>query len=151
VALNNASAAARDAGDFDRSLELANLATDVACKIDALDILMLAAQNKAYALLELGRYDRAEAVLGEAVGHYAATRHLLRAGDVLDASLYAALHRMEERGWVEAEWGVSDRGKRAKFYRLTTAGRGRLRVESATWRQYAAAVAKLLNAQTEPA
>src|SRR6266571_2806859 len=70
--------------------------------------------------------------------------------DILDGSLYAALHRMEERGWVDAEWGLSDKGKRAKFYRLTAAGRSQLRAESATWRQYATAVLKLLNATTQP-
>ena len=70
--------------------------------------------------------------------------------DVLDGSLYAALHRMEERGWVDAEWALSDKGKRAKFYRLTTPGRAQLRAESATWKQYASAVSKLLNATTQP-
>jgi DNA-binding PadR family transcriptional regulator len=58
---------------------------------------------------------------------------------------------MEERGWVDAEWSLSDKGKRAKFYRLTSAGRAQLRSESATWRLYAAAVSKLLNATAQPA
>jgi DNA-binding PadR family transcriptional regulator len=58
---------------------------------------------------------------------------------------------MEERGWVEAEWGLSDRGKRAKFYRMTAAGRRQLRVEASAWEKYAAAVAKLLGAATLPA
>jgi len=71
--------------------------------------------------------------------------------EIFDGSLYAALHRMEERSWVDAEWGLSDKGKRAKFYRLTSAGRTQLRSEAATWRQYAAAVLKLLNATTQPA
>ena len=71
--------------------------------------------------------------------------------DVLDGSLYAALHRMEDRAWVEAEWGISDRGKRAKFYKLTAAGRQRLRSEAATWQRYAMAVTKLLTATTQPA
>ena len=70
--------------------------------------------------------------------------------EVLDGSLYAALHRMEERGWVSAEWGLSDKGKRAKFYRLTSAGRQQLRVEASGWQRYAAAVAKLLGAVTQP-
>jgi DNA-binding PadR family transcriptional regulator len=65
---------------------------------------------------------------------------------VLDGALYTSLHRMEERGWVESEWGLSNRGKRAKFYRLTAAGRRALRTESASWEQYAAAVAKVLRA-----
>jgi transcriptional regulator len=71
--------------------------------------------------------------------------------EVLDGSLYAALHRLEERRWIDADWGLSDRGKRAKFYRLTAAGRSRLRAEVATWRQYAAAVLKLLDATAQPA
>jgi PadR family transcriptional regulator PadR len=70
--------------------------------------------------------------------------------EVLDGSLYAALHRMEERGWVEAEWGLSDKGKRAKFYQLTTLGRQQLRSETATWQRYSGAVAKLLTATVQP-
>jgi DNA-binding PadR family transcriptional regulator len=66
---------------------------------------------------------------------------------VIDGALYTALHRMEERGWVESEWGLSEKGKRAKFYRLTTAGRRALRKETTSWEQYAAAVAKVLRAQ----
>jgi transcriptional regulator len=71
--------------------------------------------------------------------------------EVLDGSLYAALHRLEERGWVESEWGLSDKGKRARFYRLTGPGRGRLRSEAATWQRYAAAVGKLLASTAQPA
>lgn len=71
--------------------------------------------------------------------------------DVLDGSLYAALHRLEERELVEAEWGLSDKGKRAKFYKLTARGRQTLRAESASWRRYADAVASMLNATTQPA
>jgi PadR family transcriptional regulator len=71
--------------------------------------------------------------------------------EVLDGSLYAALHRMEEQGWVEADWALSDKGKRAKFYRLTAAGRAQFRREAATWRSYVDAVAKLLDANTQPA
>ena len=71
--------------------------------------------------------------------------------DVLDGSLYAALHRLEERGWVDASWGLSDKGKRAKFYELTAVGRRQLRDETAAWRSYAAAVAKMLGAVSQPA
>ena len=70
---------------------------------------------------------------------------------VLDGALYTSLHRMEERGWVASEWGLSEKGKRAKFYELTTAGRRALRAESATWNQYVAAVAKVMGAAPEPA
>ena len=64
-----------------------------------------------------------------------------------EGSLYPALRRLEDNGWVTSEWGLSEKGKRAKFYRLTTAGRRALRNESATWEQYAAAVAKVLRAE----
>ena len=70
---------------------------------------------------------------------------------VLDGALYTSLHRMEERGWVASEWGLSEKGKRAKFYELTTAGRRALRTESASWNQYVAAVAKVMSAAPEPA
>ncbi len=63
---------------------------------------------------------------------------------VLDGALYTALHRMEERGWVTSEWGASDKKKRAKFYRLTAAGRRALRAETETWNDYAAAVARVM-------
>jgi PadR family transcriptional regulator PadR len=65
---------------------------------------------------------------------------------VLDGALYTALHRMEARGWVESEWGASDKGKRAKFYRLTTAGRRALRAEKQTWEDYVTAVARVMTA-----
>ena len=65
---------------------------------------------------------------------------------ILDGALYTALHRMEERGWIASEWGTSDRGKRAKFYALTTAGRKALRVEASTWERYVLAVARVMAA-----
>lgn len=71
--------------------------------------------------------------------------------DVLDGSLYAALHRLEERRLVEGEWGLSDKGKRAKFYTLTTAGRRHLRAETAAWHRYVASVSRLLTATVLPA
>jgi PadR family transcriptional regulator PadR len=70
---------------------------------------------------------------------------------IIDGALYTSLHRMEERGWVEAEWGTSDKGKRAKFYRLTTAGRRAMREETATWNDYVAAVGRVMTATPEPA
>src|SRR5215212_7451495 len=56
-------------------------------------------------------------------------------GDVRieDAALYTALHKMEDRGWVHAEWGLSGKGKRAKFYRLTAQGRAQLRSRVRDW------------------
>ncbi len=70
---------------------------------------------------------------------------------ILDGALYTALHRMEEKGWVEAEWGMSDKGKRAKFYSLTTAGRRALKAEASAWNRYVKAVAGVMNAEPEPA
>ena len=86
---------------------------------------------------------------------YGVARFINRGSDgtfkVLDGALYTSLHRMEERGWVESEWGTADSGKRAKFYRLTTAGRRAVRSETANWNDYVAAVARVLSATPEPA
>lgn len=70
-------------------------------------------------------------------------------GDVLQVnqgSLYPALYRLEDRGMIEAEWGVSPEGRRAKFYRLTRAGRRRFAEERAGWRNFTAAVEQVLEA-----
>jgi transcriptional regulator len=64
--------------------------------------------------------------------------------ELQDAALYQALHRMEKSGWIEAEWGVSEKGRRAKFYRLTGAGQRQLDSETSFWKTYAAAVFKVL-------
>ena len=63
-----------------------------------------------------------------------------------DSALYQALHRMEERGLVEAEWGVSENNRRARYYRATTAGRAHLRAETARWVRYAEVVTGILTA-----
>jgi PadR family transcriptional regulator, regulatory protein PadR len=63
---------------------------------------------------------------------------------VEDRALYVALHRMEERGWLEAEWGMTENRRRAKYYRLTAEGRQQLAAQVATWSRYAAAVFKVL-------
>ncbi len=60
-----------------------------------------------------------------------------------DGALYTALHRMEGGGWLTSEWGVSDRGRRAKFYALTSRGRARLARDARDWRRYAEAVDKV--------
>ena len=70
---------------------------------------------------------------------------------ILDGALYTSLHRLEERGWVEAEWGHTEGGKRAKFYRLTTAGRRALREQTAQWERYAAGMAGVLTTTPRPA
>jgi PadR family transcriptional regulator, regulatory protein PadR len=61
-----------------------------------------------------------------------------------DGSLYPALYRMEERGWVESEWGVSENGRRAKYYRLTRAGKKQLAEERANWERVAEAMTRVL-------
>jgi transcriptional regulator len=61
-----------------------------------------------------------------------------------DAALYQALHRLEARGWVAAEWGVSENNRKAKYYSLTTPGRRQLRDEVSTWRRYAAAMSRVI-------
>jgi PadR family transcriptional regulator, regulatory protein PadR len=66
---------------------------------------------------------------------------------VEEGSLYPALYRMERRGWVEAEWGTSELGRRAKLYRLTHAGRAQLAAEMATWRRFSESVSKILFAR----
>lgn len=66
---------------------------------------------------------------------------------VEDGALYTALHRMEKRGWVESEWGLSENNRRAKYYRLTGAGRKQLRADSERWTRYAEAVFKILGAE----
>ena len=85
---------------------------------------------------------------------YAIARWIQRTtGDVLrveEGSLYPALHRLEERGHVEAEWGVSENNRRAKFYRLTTRGRAELQSEASSWARFSEAVFKVVDATAEP-
>jgi transcriptional regulator len=61
-----------------------------------------------------------------------------------DAALYQALHRLEHKAWIEAEWGVSENNRRAKFYRLTNEGRRQLDTEVTSWRANVDAVSKVL-------
>ena len=65
---------------------------------------------------------------------------------VNQGSLYPALHRLEEQGWVRAEWGVSEANRQAKFYQLTRAGEKQLDREAANWAQMVAAMARILQA-----
>ena len=68
-----------------------------------------------------------------------------------DGALYTSLHRMEDRGWLRADWGISERGRRAKFYALTREGRRRLEEEERDWHRYAEAVGKVFaSAREEP-
>ena len=64
---------------------------------------------------------------------------------VEEGSLYPALHRMEQAGWVSAEWGISENNRRARYYRLTAAGRKQLAKEEESWQQLTGAVALVLN------
>jgi PadR family transcriptional regulator PadR len=74
-------------------------------------------------------------------------------GEVLlleEGTLYPALHRLEQRGWLASEWGVSDNNRRAKFYRLTAAGRARFGAQARVWHRHAGAIALALR-RTSPA
>jgi transcriptional regulator len=67
-----------------------------------------------------------------------------RALAVEEGSLYPALYRMEKRGWIDAEWGISELGRRAKFYRLTRKGRQQLASDTEAWTTFAQAVNKVM-------
>ena len=88
------------------------------------------------------------ALAGEAQHGYGVSEWIReRTGGTLtvqDAALYQALRRLEERGLVAAEWGLSENNRRARYYRLTGTGRKRLRVETAMWCRYAEAVFQVL-------
>jgi transcriptional regulator len=66
--------------------------------------------------------------------------------EIEDAALYKALHRMEDKGWIEAEWGRSESKRRAKFYSLTREGESALERETRTWEAYSRAVRRVLGA-----
>lgn len=63
---------------------------------------------------------------------------------VNQGSLYPAMHRLEHQGWIKAEWGVSELGRRARFYQLTTAGRKQLELESKNWDKLSAAIGRVM-------
>ena len=63
---------------------------------------------------------------------------------VNQGSLYPALHRLEHQDWIEAEWGVSELGRRARFYKLTPAGRKQLEAETETWARFTSAIGRVL-------
>jgi transcriptional regulator len=63
---------------------------------------------------------------------------------VNQGSLYPALHRLEHQGWIQAEWGISELGRRARFYKLSAAGRKQLEAERTQWRRFTAAVGRVL-------
>jgi PadR family transcriptional regulator PadR len=69
--------------------------------------------------------------------------------EITQGSLYPALYRLEHQGLIEAEWGESDNKRKARYYRITTAGRRRLREETTSWNRLAAAIAAAMNATPE--
>ena len=91
-----------------------------------------------------------KALLGGPRHGYAIARWVeATTGDVLrvdESSLYPALRRLEDRGWVDARWGLSEHNRRARFYELTPAGRRHLRSEAARWLEFAGAVSQVLRA-----
>jgi transcriptional regulator len=84
---------------------------------------------------------------GPSHGH-AIAKHIRTASDdvlqVETGSLYPALHRLEARGWIEAEWRISDKGKNARFYWLTQTGRKQLSAEQSKWDELSAAITRVL-------
>jgi transcriptional regulator len=86
-------------------------------------------------------------ISGDAHGHTIAKVIERSSEDVLDVeqgSLYPALHRLEDRGWVSSHWGVSENNRKAKFYRLTADGRRQLTLETSRWRRMARAIALVM-------
>jgi len=86
-------------------------------------------------------------VLGPLHGWGISKRIRQLSSDVLDVgqgSLYPALYRLEEQGWIRAEWGVSPEGRRAKFYTLTAAGKKKFAAERSQWRLFSGAVEQVL-------
>ena len=68
-----------------------------------------------------------------------------------EGSLYPSLYRMENRGWIRAEWAITENGRRAKYYQLTAAGRRQLTEESKTWGRFVDVMGRILAAKQQPA
>ncbi|HVP50031.1 MAG TPA: PadR family transcriptional regulator [Candidatus Bathyarchaeia archaeon] len=91
-------------------------------------------------------------LLGETHGHTIAYAIELRSEVVLQVeqgSLYPALHRLEDRGWISSEWGTSENNRRARFYRLTPKGRKQLARQTSRWNKLTAAVNRILEPAEE--
>ena len=71
--------------------------------------------------------------------------------NIEEGSLYPALYRLERKGWIDAEWGLSEKNRRAKYYRLTPKGRAALKAHASTWAEFAKAVARVMNSGSTPA
>ena len=85
---------------------------------------------------------------GKRMHGYAITTHIQRASDQLlrveEGSLYPALHRMEQEGWLRAEWGKTEKNREARFYSLTTQGRKQLQQEEESWKRLTEGVARVI-------
>lgn len=92
-----------------------------------------------------------EALAGESQHGYGVARWIRETTDgaleVEEGALYTALHRMERRKWLTSEWGVSETGRRAKFYEITPAGREALADQAGDWKRYVEAVFKILRSR----
>lgn len=75
------------------------------------------------------------------------TEHVLK---VEEGSLYPALYRMENRGWIKAQWAVTENGRRAKYYKLTATGKKQLAIESQQWGTLSQAIARIMAAREAP-
>src|SRR5262245_43932540 len=88
-------------------------------------------------------------LLGEPKHGHAIAKHIQRTSEELlqveTGSLYPALHRLEAKGWIAASWALSDKGKRARYYRLTASGRRQLASERSKWHAFARAIGLVLN------
>jgi transcriptional regulator len=86
---------------------------------------------------------------------YGLTKWIRRTTDgaleVEDGALYPALHRLERRGWITADWGISENNRKAKYYALTLEGRRQLRSELSAWERFSEAVWKIVHSTEQPA
>jgi PadR family transcriptional regulator, regulatory protein PadR len=85
--------------------------------------------------------------LGPMHGYGVGQRIMQMAEDMLrveEGSLYPALYRLEERGWIDSEWGTSENNRRARFYKLTRSGRKQLQVEEANWQRFVMVIGKVM-------
>ena len=93
-------------------------------------------------------------LLGGAAHGHAIAKYIQRTSEDLlqveTGSLYPAVHRLEAKGWIEASWGLSDKGKRARYYKLTREGRKQLSSERSKWDAFAGAMGLILMAKERP-
>ena len=137
--------------DIELAEEVAAIARDLTANVaarPARDRTREMASNPRFAGILSGRSSEGIGLDGQIITRIARGFHarvVQHEFDHLDGALYTSLHRMEERGWVASSWGTSDKGKRAKFYELTAAGRKRLALEIEHWQRMTAAVQVVLS------